>query len=45
VRCTSLRDQDYTTGQTFEHQRGWIAQRIQELAAIFAIATTAYKLI
>lgn len=42
VRRTHLCGVDRLTGMSYEHRRGWIAQRIKQLAAIFAIDVAAY---
>lgn len=42
VRRAFLCGHDHASGQSFEHRRGWIARRIKELAAIFAIDVAAY---
>lgn len=42
MRLALLCSQDHATGKSFEHWRGWIAQRILELAAIFVIDVAAY---
>jgi putative transposase len=42
VRRAFLCGTDYSTGNCFEHRRGWISRRIKELAAVFAIDVAAY---
>lgn len=42
VRRAYLCGVDTATGKDFEHRRGWIATRIKELAAVFAIDVAAY---
>ena len=42
VRRAFLCGEDRLTGKNFEHRRGWIAARMKELAAIFAIDVAAY---
>lgn len=42
VRRTHLCGVDRLTGMSYEHRRGWITQRIKQLAAIFAIDVAAY---
>lgn len=42
VRRAFLCGEDRLTGKNFEHRRGWIATRMKELAAIFAIDVAAY---
>ena len=44
VRRAFLCGHDAVSGQSFEHRRGWIANRIKELANIFAIDVAAYAL-
>lgn len=34
--------EDHFSGRNFDHRRGWIAERIKQLAAIFAIDIAAY---
>ena len=42
VRRAFLCGEDRLTGQNFDHRRGWIAERIKELAQVFAIDIAAY---
>jgi len=42
VRRAYLCGVDTATGKDFEHRRGWIAERIKALAAVFAIDVAAY---
>lgn len=42
VRRAYLCGEDYVTGQNYEHRRGWIENRIQELASVFAVDIAAY---
>jgi REP element-mobilizing transposase RayT len=42
VRRAFLCGQDQSTGQNFDHRRGWIKTRIRELAAVFTIDVSAY---
>jgi hypothetical protein len=42
VRRAFLCGEDRLSGISFEHRRGWIAERINELAGIFAIDVAAY---
>ena len=42
VRRAFLCGQDELTGQSYEHRRGWIEDKILSLAAIFAIDVCAY---
>ena len=42
VRRAFLCGEDRFTGKNYEHRREWIASRIKELAAIFAIDVAAY---
>jgi REP element-mobilizing transposase RayT len=42
VRRAFLCGEDRLTGQNFDHRRGWIAERMKELAQVFAIDIAAY---
>ncbi|HFD31148.1 MAG TPA: transposase, partial [Gammaproteobacteria bacterium] len=42
VRRAFLCGQDPVSGHNYEHRRGWIADRIQQLAGVFAIDVAAY---
>jgi len=42
VRRAFLCGEDLLTGQNYDHRRGWIAERIKELAQVFAIDIAAY---
>ena len=44
VRRAYLCGTDDKKGQSFEHRRGWIADKLQELAGIFAIDIAAYAI-
>lgn len=42
VRRAFLRGTDASNGHCYEHRRGWIAHRIQQLASVFAFDIAAY---
>jgi REP element-mobilizing transposase RayT len=42
VRRAYLCGHDAHSGQNFEHRRGWIVERLKQLAAVFAIDVAAY---
>ena len=42
VRRTFLCGEDRLTGKNFDHRRGWIVDRVKQLAGVFAIDVAAY---
>ena len=42
VRRAFLCGEDRVTGQNFEHRRGWIVARMEQLAGVFAVDVAAY---
>ncbi len=42
MRRAFLCGEDQLSGLNFEHRRGWIVKRMQQLAALFAIDVAAY---
>ena len=44
VRRAFLCGQDALTGRSFEHRKGWIRQRLEELAGVFGIDVCGYAL-
>ncbi|MFC0468978.1 hypothetical protein ACFFHA_16645, partial [Halomonas alkalicola] len=42
VRRAFLCGTDSVSGQCYEHRRGWIADRLHQLAGVFAIDVAAY---
>jgi len=44
VRRAFLCGEDSVSGMNFDHRRGWIAERIKQLAGIFAIDVAAYAI-
>lgn len=44
VRRAFLCGTDHSSGNCFEHRRGWISHRIKRLAAVFTIDIAAYAI-
>ena len=42
VRRAYLCGEDAVTGRSYEHRRGWLVERIQQLAGVFAVDVAAY---
>jgi hypothetical protein len=37
VRRAFLCGEDYGTGQSYEHRKGWVVEKLSELAGVFVI--------
>lgn len=42
VRRVFLCGTDAVSGRSYEHRRGWVAERIRQLASVFAVDVAAY---
>ena len=45
VRCAYLCGDDPVTGSSFHHRKGWIRERLQQLAAVFALDVLDYAVL
>jgi len=45
VRRAFLCGEDHFTGQSYEHSRGWVEDKLLELAKVFCIDVCAYAVI
>lgn len=45
VRRAFLRGHDAQSGHSFEHRRGWIADRLKQLASVFSVDIAAYAVL
>ena len=45
VRSAFLCGTDAYSGKSFEHRRGWLVERVKQLAGVFAIDVAAYAVL